>query len=101
MAGNDDAYGDETMETATAAVWIGLIVLTAVSFWAQAVITEERYVQHNKIQCFDRELLLLFFLSSDYNLHDRTARVLQNLTASNLLIFPTDLFQLSMSLRHT
>ena len=33
---------EEEVPTASLGVWVGLIVLTAVSFWSQATVTEER-----------------------------------------------------------
>jgi hypothetical protein len=37
-----DYYPGDEVVTASPWAWLGLIVLSAVSFWAQAVVTEER-----------------------------------------------------------
>ena len=38
----DENMDEEEVPTASLGVWVGLIVLTAVSFWSQATVTEER-----------------------------------------------------------
>jgi len=47
--GADEQQDGYDAVTAPAHVWIGLIAVSAVSFWAQAVITEERYVRTNSL----------------------------------------------------